>query len=114
MKQVITAKLKLELCQDQKQLGCSKCGHVSQQNRPNKGLIFICVACKHTLHSDLVGARNVALRMLLLRQDFKSTRRISAVPDVSHEETKANYLPRFLELRWSADTMPTFSISKVG
>ncbi|MGL5941552.1 MAG: hypothetical protein ACRC2S_14430 [Waterburya sp.] len=83
-------------------------GHVSQENRPNKGLTFRCIACNHTLHSDLVGARNIALRTLLLRQDFESTGRISAVPDVSHEETKAKYLPRYLELRWSADTIPTF------
>lgn len=87
---------------------CPKCGHVSKQNRPNKGLIFRCVACNHELHSDLVGARNIALRTLLLRQDFESTGRISAVPDVSHEETKAKYLPRYLELRWSADAIPNF------
>ena len=87
---------------------CPKCGHVSKQNRPNKGLIFRCVACNHELHSDLVGARNIALRTLLLRQDFESTGRISAVPDVSHEEAKAKYLPRYLELRWSADAIPTF------
>ena len=87
---------------------CPRCGHVSKENRPNKGLTFRCVACNHELHSDLVGARNVALRTLLLRQDFESTGRISAVPDVSHEETKAKYLPRYLELRWSADTIPNF------
>ena len=87
---------------------CPKCGHISQQNRPHKGLTFRCTACNQELHSDLVGARNIALRTLLLRQDFESTGRISAVPDVSHEETKAKYLPRFLELRWSVDTIPTF------
>ncbi len=87
---------------------CPKCGHVSKQNRPYKGLIFRCVACNHELHSDLVGARNIALRTLLLRQDFESTGRISAVPDVSHEEAKAKYLPRYLELRWSADAIPNF------
>ncbi len=87
---------------------CPKCGYISQANRPNKGIIFRCVACNRELHSDLVGARNIALRTLLLRQDFESTGRISAVPDVSHEETKAKYLPRYLELRWSADTIPNF------
>ena len=87
---------------------CPKCGYVSKENRPNKGLTFRCVVCNHELHSDLVGARNVALRTLLLRQDFESTGRISAVPDVSHEETKAKYLPRYLGLRWSADTIPNF------
>ncbi len=106
---------------------CPRCGHVSQENRPKKGLTFRCVACDHTLHSDLVGARNIALRTLLLRQDFESTGRISAVPDVSHEEAKANYLPkgaspgetpgvyadrRFLELRWSVDTIST--LNEVG
>lgn len=88
---------------------CPKCGHVSKQNRPNKGLTFRCTACNHELHSDLVGARNVALRTLLLRQDFESTGRISAVPDVSHDEAKAKYLGRYLELRWSADTIPNFN-----
>lgn len=87
---------------------CPKCGHVSKESRPNKGLIFRCVACNHELHSDLVGARNVALRTLLLRQDFESKGRISTVPDVSHDEAKAKYLPRYLELRWSADTIPNF------
>ena len=87
---------------------CPKCGYASKESRPNKGLTFRCVACKHELHSDLVGARNIALRTLLLRQDFESTGRISAVPDVSHEEAKAGDLPRYLELRWSADTIPTF------
>jgi putative transposase len=87
---------------------CPKCGHVNAENRPNKGLTFRCVACNQTLHSDLVGARNITLRTLLLRQDFESTGRISAVPSVSHEETKANYLTRFLELRWSVDAIPTF------
>ena len=87
---------------------CPKCGHVSKQNRPNKGLTFRCLACRYELHSDLVGARNIALRTLLLRQVFESTGRISAVPDVSHEEAKAKYLPRYLELRWSADTIPNF------
>ena len=87
---------------------CPKCGHESSENRPNKGLTFRCVACNHELHSDLVGARNIALRTLLLRQDFESTGRISAVPNVSHEEAKANYLPRYLELRWSVDAISTF------
>lgn len=49
---------------------------------------------------------------MVLRQDFESTGQISAVPNVSHEEAKANYLPRFLELRWSADAIPT--LNEVG
>ena len=93
---------------------CPKCGHVSKENRLHLGLTFRCVACNYELHADLVASRNVALRTLLLRQDFESTGRISAVPNVSHEEAKANYLPRFLELRWSVDTILTFSEARWG
>jgi IS605 OrfB family transposase len=86
---------------------CPKCGHVSKENRPNKGLTFRCVACNHELHSDLVGARNIALRTMLLRQDFESTGRISAVPDVSRDDAEASNLARLLELRWSVEAIPT-------
>jgi predicted RNA-binding Zn-ribbon protein involved in translation (DUF1610 family) len=47
---------------------CPCCGHTSKENRPNKGLTFVCQPCGYTLHADLVGARNVALRVLLSRQ----------------------------------------------
>lgn len=33
--------------------GCPKCGHVSEHNRPSKGLLFCCVNCHYTLHADL-------------------------------------------------------------
>lgn len=87
---------------------CPLCGHVSKKNRPNKGLTFRCIACNHELHSDLVGARNIALRTLLLRQDFESTGRISAVPSVSRDDTEASNLSRLLELRWSVEAIPNF------
>ncbi len=105
-KSILANSLAVKVPAQSTSLCCPKCGHVSKQNRPNKGLTFTCAACNHSLHADLVGSRNVALRTLLLRQDFESTGRISAVPDVSHEETKANYFLRFLELRWSVDTIP--------
>jgi len=35
---------------------CPMCGHTSDANRPNKGLLFVCQHCHHTLHADLVGA----------------------------------------------------------
>ncbi|NEQ63175.1 MAG: transposase, partial [Moorea sp. SIO4A1] len=49
---------------------------------------FDCMACGYKLHADLVGAKNIALRTLLLRQDFERTGRLSTVPDVSQDETK--------------------------
>jgi putative transposase len=85
---------------------CPKCGHTSKANRPNKGLLFRCECCSYELHSDLVGARNIALRTLLVRQDWMSTGILSASPDVSKDETKAEILQRFSELRWTSDTSP--------
>ena len=41
---------------------CPRCGYTSPDNRPEKGLLFICQACHLTLHADLIGARNIALR----------------------------------------------------
>lgn len=83
---------------------CPKCGHTSKGNRPNKGLLFRCECCAHEIHSDLAGARNIAMRTLLVRQDWTSTGALSVCPDVSRDETKAEILSRFSELRWSADT----------
>ena len=88
---------------------CPKCGHTSDANRPNKGLLFRCECCSHELHADLVGARNIAMRALLVRQDWMSTGSLSASPDVSSGETKAQILQRFSQLRWSSDTSPHHS-----
>ena len=52
---------------------CPRCGFACSQNRPNKGLLFVCQSCHYVLHADLVGARNIALRTLLVRQDWMST-----------------------------------------
>jgi len=52
---------------------CPMCGYTSKENRPNKGLLFVCQSCHYTLHADLIGARNIALRTLLARQDWTST-----------------------------------------
>ena len=88
---------------------CPCCGHTSKENRPHKGLTFVCQQCRYTLHADLVGARNVALRVLLSRQEWESTGRFSAVPDVSGDETKTEYRLRYSGLRWSQDTIPNFN-----
>ena len=85
---------------------CPVCGHTCKGNRPNNGLLFVCRQCRYTLHADLVGARNVALRTLLVRQDWARTGRLSIVPDVSSDEVKAARRRRYAELRWSLDTSP--------
>ncbi len=84
---------------------CPRCGHTGQDNRPNKGLMFVCQSCHYRLHADLIGARNVALRTLLVRQDWMSTGVLSARPDVSSAEAKAARLRRYAELRWSPDNI---------
>ncbi|MEG3964600.1 MULTISPECIES: RNA-guided endonuclease InsQ/TnpB family protein [unclassified Microcoleus] len=93
---------------------CSKCGHTSDGNRPKKGLLFRCECCSHELHADLIGARNIAMRALLVRQDWTSTGSLSASPDVSSGETKAEILSRFSELRWSSDTSLHYSGTPLG
>jgi putative transposase len=85
---------------------CPICGHTCEDNRPNKGLLFVCQSCHYTLHADLIGARNVALRTLLTRQDWMSTGVLSVRPDVSSDEAKAAWRARYAELRWSPDTSP--------
>jgi IS605 OrfB family transposase len=85
---------------------CPMCGHTSPANRPNKGLLFVCQQCHYTLHADLIGARNVVLRTILLRQDWCRTGQLSVAPDVSDGEAKAAQRQRYAELRWSPDTSP--------
>jgi len=85
---------------------CPRCGHTCDANRPRKGLLFVCQNCHYTLHADLVGARNIVMRTLLIRQDWVSTGQLSLAPDVSSAEAKAARLQRYAELRWSLDTSP--------
>ncbi len=86
---------------------CPICGHTCDANRPNQGLLFVCQNCHYTLHADLVGARNITMRTLLIRQDWMSTGHLSVAPDVSSAEAKAARLLRYAELRWSSDTSPS-------
>ena len=88
---------------------CPMCGHTCDANRPKKGLLFICQQCRYTLHSDLIGARNITMRTLLVRQDWTNTGQLSIAPDVSSDEAKAERLRRYSELRWSLDTSPCLS-----
>lgn len=93
---------------------CPKCGHTSKGNRPDKGLLFRCECCAHEIHADLAGARNIAMRTLLVRQDWTSTGALSVRPDVSRDETKAEILRKFSELRWSVDTSPHSTCTQVS
>ena len=84
---------------------CPMCGYRSEENRPQKGLLFVChnEHCHYRLHADLVGARNVTMRTLLVRQDWIRTGTLSLCPDTSDKEAKAARLQRYAELRWSPD-----------
>jgi putative transposase len=85
---------------------CPRCGYAESANRPKKGLTFVCQSCHFTLHADLIGARNIALRTLLARQDWTSTGVLSVRPDGSDDEAKAARRQRYAELRWSPDPSP--------
>ncbi len=91
---------------------CPICGHTCDANRPNHGLMFVCQNCHYTLHADLVGARNITMRTLLIRQDWVSTGVLSVHPDVSCDKAKAARLSRYAELRWSTDTSPSRSTGR--
>jgi putative transposase len=86
---------------------CPRCGHTAEANRPLKGLSFVCQHCHYRLHADLVGARNITMRTLLLRQDWARTGVLSIRPDASDREAKAARLSRYAELRWSPDASPS-------
>jgi putative transposase len=85
---------------------CPRCGYTAEDNRPDNGLLFVCQECHLVLDADLVGARNIALRTLLARQDRVRTGVLSERPEVSSDEAKAARRQRYAELRWSLDTSP--------
>jgi putative transposase len=113
-KAVLAGSLAIKVDADYTSQTCPYCGYTDKRNRPGKGLLFICqhehcsyrlrTGQAYTLHADLVGARNIALRTLLTRQDWVRTGVLSVRPDVSDDENKAARLKRFAELRWSSDT----------
>jgi putative transposase len=88
------------------------CGHTADENRPKKGLLFVCQNpnCRYTLHADLVGARNVTMRTLLVRQGWTRTGYLSTAPDTSDREAKAARLQRYAELRWSPEVTQAFGL----
>jgi putative transposase len=113
-KAALTGSLAIKVDANYTSQSCPYCGYTDRHNRPGKGLLFICqhehcpyrlcIGHAYTLHADLVGARNIAMRTLLTRQDWVRTGVLSVRPDVSDDETKAARLKRYAELRWSSDT----------
>jgi IS605 OrfB family transposase len=96
---------------------CPMCGYRDVKNRPQKGLLFLCqnkqclyrqrLGRPYTLHADLVGARNIAMRTRCVWQDWAQTGQLSVAPgsfdgpDLSGDESKAARLARYADLRWS-------------
>ncbi len=48
---------------------CPVCGHVSPDNRPDNGELFVCRNCGYSEHADIVGAINIALKELVKDQE---------------------------------------------
>jgi putative transposase len=103
-KAALAGSLAIKVDADYTSQACPACGHTSEKNRPEKGLLFICQnpRCRYTLHADLVGARNVTMRTLLVRRDWIRTGCLSITSDASNSEAKAERLRRYSELRWSS------------
>jgi len=104
-KAALSGSLVIKVDADYTSKRCPMCGHTEDSNRPQKGLRFVCQnpKCGYTLHADLIGARNVTLRTLLIRQDWIRTGCVSTIPDASDNEAKAARLKRYAELRWSPE-----------
>jgi putative transposase len=105
-KAALSGSLCINVDADYTSQACPRCGYTSRANRPQQGLLFECQQCSYRLHADLVGARNIALRTLVIRQDWMATGQLSEVPDVTDREAKAARRHRYAELRWSPATSP--------
>ncbi len=105
-KAILAGSLCVKVDADYTSQACPHCGYSSKANRPRKGLLFVCQCCHYTLHADLIGARNISLRTLAIRQDWMATGQLSGAPDVTDDEAKAARLQRYAELRWSPATSP--------
>jgi putative transposase len=106
-KAVLAGSLCVKVDADYTSQACPLCGYTSLANRPKQGLLFVCQCCHYTLHADLIGARNISLRALAIRQDWMATGQLSDAPDVTDREAKAARLQRYAELRWSPATSPS-------
>ena len=106
-KAALAGSLAVKVDADYTSKACPMCGHTEDANRPRKGLLFVCQnpQCGYTLHADLIGARNVTMRTLLIRHDWIRTGCLSIIPDASDREAKAARLQRYAELRWSLEVI---------
>lgn len=104
-KAALAGSLAVKVDADYTSKACPMCGHTADENRPKKGLLFVCQNpnCYYTLHADLIGARNVTMRTLLVRHDWIRTGYLSTAPDTSDREAKVARLQRYAELRWSPE-----------
>jgi putative transposase len=112
-KAVLSGSPAIKVDADSTSKACPVCGHTADENRPHQGLLFVCQNpnCGYTLHADLVGARNMTMRTLVLRQDWSTTGTLSRYPDASDNEAKAVRLQRYAELRWSPDVTSLRSLT---
>lgn len=108
-KAILAGSLAIKIDADYTSQTCPMCGFTSPQNRAKNGLLFVCQQCYYSLHADLVGARNLTMRTLLLRQDWGRTGRLSFVPDGPGKKTKTERLSRYSALRWSSG--PNFRLA---
>ena len=102
-KAVLSGSMAIKVDANYTSKACPKCGFTCDANRPEHGLLFHCRNCHYELHADLVGARNITMRTLLLRQDWGKTGYLSVSPDASDKEAKALRLQRYSELWWSPE-----------
>ena len=115
-KAALAGGLSIKVDADYTSKACPVCGHTADENRPRKGLLFACQnpKCRYCLHADLVGARNVTLRTLLVRQDWIRTGCLSTIPDASGGFAKAARLLRYAELRWSPEVTTSLRLLAGG
>ena len=115
-KAALAGSLAIKVDADYTSKQCPMCGHMTDANRPHKGLRFACEnpACGYTLHADLIGARNITMRTLLVRQDWTRTGFVSMAPDASDREAKAARLQRYAGLRWSPGVTNTPPVRDQG
>jgi transposase len=113
-KAVLAGSLAIKVDADYTSKRCPMCGHTVDANRPHKGLLFVCQQCGYCLHADLIGARNITLRTLLVRHDWARTGCLSLIPDASDKEAKAARLKRYAELRWSPEVNPSLRSQSEG
>jgi len=65
---------------------CNKCGHVSDNNRPNGSIMFRCETCGHTIHSDLNASDNIKDKTIAMRHDLIAMGQLSSAPEVSSSD----------------------------